>query len=246
MIVYIYDNTFEGLLTCIYEAYYSNIKPESIYSKLMYEYNLIDTVIEIETNEKKYLKVYEAIENKISKESLKKIYYTCLSELKESANLVFSYVRMGFKIGKDIELHKNNDIVLSIDKIAKSVSLERHRFTGLVRFKQVDNILYSTIEPDNNIVSLLGEHFKNRLSNEYFIINDAKRDIALVYNKAYYYITKLDDKMLSYLNNKDDCGDYKNLWKSYFNATNIKERENLKLQKRNMPYRYWKNLTEYQ
>lgn len=72
MIVYMYDNTFEGLLTCIYEAYYSNIKPEAIYSKLMYEYNLIDNVIEIETNEKKYLKVYESIENKISKESFKK------------------------------------------------------------------------------------------------------------------------------------------------------------------------------
>ena len=52
----------------------------------MYEYNLIDNVIEIETNEKKYLKVYESIENKISKESLKKIYYTYLSELKESAH----------------------------------------------------------------------------------------------------------------------------------------------------------------
>lgn len=246
MIVYIYDSTFEGLLTCIYEAYYSNIKPESIYSELIYEYNLIDNVIKIETNEKKYLKVYEAIENKISKESLKKIYYTYLSESTESANLIFSYVRMGFKIGKDIELHKNNDIVLSIDKIAKNVSLERHRFTGFVRFKQVDNILYSTIEPDNNIVSLLGEHFKNRLSNEYFIINDIKRDIALIYNKSCYYITKLDDNVIAYLNSNSDCGDYKYLWKNYFNSTNIKERENSKLQKRNMPYRYWKNLTEYQ
>ena len=44
---------------------------------------------------------------------------------------------MGFKIGKDIELHKNNDTVLNIDKLDKRVSLESHRFTGFVRFKEI-------------------------------------------------------------------------------------------------------------
>jgi probable DNA metabolism protein len=151
---------------------------------------------------------------------------------------------MGFKIGKDIELHKNNDTVLNIDKLAKRVSLERHRFTGFVRFKEINNILYSSIEPDFNIVGLLGNHFKNRLTNEYFIINDAKRNIALVYNKEDYYLTTLDSNMKDLLENSYDTGEYSDLWRQYFKSTNIKERANSRLQKRSMPTRYWKNLTE--
>lgn len=244
MNVFVFDSSFEGLLTAIYEAYYSDIKPGAIYSSLVYENNLFDDIIKISTNMDKFQKVYNAIEEKISRESLRKIYYCYLSEAKESSNLIFSYIRMGFKIGKDIELHKNNDVVLRIDKLAKRVSLEKHRFTGFVRFKEVHNILYSTIAPDFNIIGLLGNHFKNRLTNEYFIINDTKRNIALVYNKEDYYLTSLDNKMKKSLENTSDTGDYSNLWKEYFKSTNIKERANSRLQRRSMPIRYWKNLTE--
>ena len=145
MNIFIFDATFEGLLTAIYEAYYNEVKPQAIYSSLIYEPNLIDNPINIETDLDKFQKVYNAIESKISKKSLQKIYYCYLSETKESSNLIFSYIRMGFKMGKDIELHKNNDTVLNIDKLAKRVSLERHRFTGFVRFKEINNILYSSI-----------------------------------------------------------------------------------------------------
>ena len=244
MNIFIFDATFEGLLTAIYEAYYNEVKPQAIYSSLVYEPNLIDNPINIETDLDKFQKAYNAIEGKISKKSLQKIYYCYLSETKESSNLIFSYIRMGFKIGKDIELHKNNDTVLNIDKLAKRVSLERHRFTGFVRFKEINNILYSSIEPDFNIVGLLGNHFKNRLTNEYFIINDAKRNIALVYNKEDYYLTTLDSNMKALLENSYDTGDYSDLWIQYFKSTNIKERANSRLQKRSMPTRYWKNLTE--
>ena len=244
MNIFIFDATFEGLLTSVYEAYYNEVKPQAIYSSLIYEPNLIDNPINIETDLDKFQKVYNAIESKISKKSLQKIYYCYLSETKESSNLIFSYIRMGFKIGKDIELHKNNDTVLNIDKLAKRVSLERHRFTGFVRFKEINNILYSSIEPDFNIVGLLGNHFKNRLTNEYFIINDAKRNIALVYNKEDYYLTTLDSNMKALLENSYDTGEYSGLWRQYFKSTNIKERANSRLQKRSMPTRYWKNLTE--
>lgn len=245
MIVYLYDSTFEGLLTAIYDAYYSKDKPDRIYSKKQYEPNLIDQVSCVQTDIIKFEKVYEAIENKISKDSLRKIYYTYLSDIKESANIIFSYVKMGFKLGKDVDLYKNNDIVIEIDKVSKRVSLEKHRFTGFVRFKEVDNVLFANIEPDNNILPIIGKHFKNRLSNEYFIINDLKRNIALVYDKKDYYLAVLSKEQLRVLIDAEDKDIYEDLWKQYFDSTTIKERENSRLQKRMMPSRYWKNLTEY-
>ena len=232
MIVFLYDSTFEGLLTAIYEAYYSKVKPNRIYSIKHYKSNLIDEVIKIETDIIKFQKVYYAIENKISRTSLNKIYYSYLSEIEESVNMIYYYLQMGFKLGKEVEYHKHNDIVINIDKLSKRVSLEKHRFTGFVRFKETNGILYSKIEPDFNILPLIGNHFKNRLTNEYFIIEDTKRDIALIYNKKDYYLTELSKEQKNALNSNDNDGKYEELWKGYFKSTNIKERENSRLQKK--------------
>ena len=43
---------------------------------------------------------------------------------------------------------------------------------------------------------------------------------------------------------KDMEESYEDLWRVYFNAISIKRKTNIKLQKKNMPMRYWKHLTE--
>ena len=65
MKVFLHEPTFEGLLSAIYEAYYSSVKPDKIYSKIVYEQNLIDEVIIIKSDSIKFEKVYNAIKNKI-------------------------------------------------------------------------------------------------------------------------------------------------------------------------------------
>lgn len=244
MKVFLHEPTFEGLLSAIYEAYYSPIKPDAIYSKLVYENNLIDEVITIKSDNVKFEKVYNAINNKISKKSLNKIYYVFLSETKESSNMIYDYLRIGFKMGRDVELYKNNDTVLNMDKISKKVYYESHRLMGFIRFKKINNILYASINPDFNTLPLLGKHFKERLTNEYFIIHDVKRDIALVYDKKDYYFTNLSKSQKNILINTPDEGEYENLWKQYFKSTNIEERKNPRLQKRMMPLRYWSHIVE--
>ena len=219
MRVFLHDLSFEGLLSAIYDAYYSQNKPERIYCRNFYRENLLDEVVYIETDEVKFEKVFNAIKNKISKDSLNKIYLVFLSEYEESSNLIYDYIRMGFKLGKEVELHKNNDIVLNIDKISKKVAYEKHRFTGFVRFKEVNNVLYSSIEPDFNILPIIANHFKNRLAN----LSKSQKDKLL---------------------NAKDSGQYEALWKQYFKSTNIKERENLRLQSRMMPKRYRHNMVE--
>ncbi|GAA0703505.1 TIGR03915 family putative DNA repair protein [Paraclostridium ghonii] len=243
MVIYLFDGTFEGLLTAIYESYYSKPHAENIYNKHQYKYNLLDDVKYIDTDLKKYEKVYEAIEKKISKNALNKIYLAYLSDMHECYSYIYRYVVMGFKVGNEIDLYKNNDIVIGIDNFVKKVSLERHRMMGFVRFKSFNNILISKINPTHNVLELIAKHFSKRLSNENFIIYDENRDLALVYNKSGYYITDVDDKFKKMLESIDD-NFYETLWSEYFNSVNIAERENKKLQSRMMPKRYWKNLSE--
>lgn len=243
LLTLIYENTFEGFLTSIYYAFYSKEDIYSIVTKDEVSFNLLATIKEIQTEEDKYKKVKASIVSKIDPLSLNKIYKVFLSNEKDKGLLCYNYLKKAFKIGNKIHDHIHLDVVRSIDLICRRVSLESHRFTGLVRFKYIqDKFLYSVVEPDNNILELISPHFQRRFPNEYWIIHDKKRNIASIYNKVSWEIHEIDSSLINITENCTD--NFEELWKGYFKATTIIERTNLKLQKRQMPKRYWNNLTE--
>ncbi|ERI94799.1 putative DNA metabolism protein [Clostridiales bacterium oral taxon 876 str. F0540] len=245
MVCYVFDGTFEGLLTSIYEAYYNHIKPEEIIPDWQFQPSLIKKPISIKTDAEKSLKVHNAIKNKISAAALENIYYVFLSELEGSCTIILNYIKLGFKLGNEIDLHLHNDTVLAIHKIRRKVTYETHRMLGFVRFKCINNIYYSQIEPDHNILCLLAEHFASRLQNELWIIHDLKRGLALIYNKREWYITSLSKESGEDIFNSGENGLYEELWKDFFRSIAINDRINPRLQKRMMPSRYWKHLTEF-
>lgn len=253
MLILVYDNSFEGLLTSIYDAYYSDIKPDEIVRDSLYEPNLLTEPKYIETNIDKYKKVYTAIQKKISFEALSNIFYAYLSDLKDIDTCIYNYIKLGFKLSKELTLYVHDDTVMKIDKIVRKVTWESTRMLGFIRFKCITNIIknnidstvyYSSIEPDHNILILIADHFAKRLSNENWIIHDIKRETAVFYNKKDWIITPFTRNNEKKLNSKCDEEFYENLWRDYFKSTAIDERKNPKLQKNHMPLRYWKHLTE--
>lgn len=240
---YIYDGSFNGLLTSIYDAYYTPQKPDKILNYEKREDNFLVKEILIDTDENKAKKVYEAIDSKISPSALRKIYYAYLSEIDDIEMDILNYIRLGFKIGADIEFNLRDDLVLKIEQTHKKVSRERHRLTGLIRFKELkNNILYAETSPDYNVIGILAPHFIRRLSNENFIIHDKKRKIAVFYNTREWIIREVEGNLNIIFN--EDEKDYQKLWKMYFKSISIEEKFNPKLQRSNMPKKYWKYLIE--
>lgn len=243
MITYIYDSSFDGLLTSIYEAFYSDTKPDKIVSGEEFVENFLEEKIHIKTDTIKAKRVYDAIEEKISHESLKRVFYTYLSELPEIGMLVFRYLQLGFKMGGEIDLNLANEDVLAMDKIFRRVGKERHRLTGILRFKKIKNdILYAQVEPDHNVIALLAPHFTDRLRGENFIIHDTKREIAVFYNTKEWVVETIEKPDPFLVRDSEEI--YEDLWRVYFDSIAIKTKTNPKLQKGNMPMRYWKNMTE--
>lgn len=245
MKIYLYDDTFEGLLTSIYDAFYSNgSPPTSIYGKSQTNTPLLlGNIVEISTDINKFKKVKNAIINKINFLSLKKMYFAFLSNYEDKGIIIFNYLKIAFKLGPDVHDFLNIDVIRLVDNITKKVLNECHRFEGFIRFNQIEEkLLYSSIEPDNDILELIGDHFKNRFPREYFIIHDISRQKALIYNTNFYEIIDMD--METYEKLKFHNDEYTDLWKTYFKATTIQERKNLKLQCRMMPKRYWKHILE--
>lgn len=245
LITYIYDGSFQGLLTCIYEYYYSAKKAQDIKTEKNYIKTLLTEEVYIKTSEEKSLKVEEAIKSKISKEALKDIFTVFLSEESGSEMLILEYVKLGFKIGQKLQHYLHNPIVLEVSKCIRRVSYEVHRLCGFVRFNSLPGeIYYASIEPDHNILTLIAPHFSARLSNLKWIIHDVKRELAVLQDNGQWVLTPMDSSYGEGLASANS-GLYEDLWKSYYKTITIEERENPKLRRQMMPQRYWKHMTEF-
>ncbi|WP_411681691.1 TIGR03915 family putative DNA repair protein [Clostridium thailandense] len=245
MICYIYDGSFEGLLTAIYESYYKKEKPKEIFKEQDFIPSFFIDTIYIKTDKKKADKVYNSIKNKISHEVLKNIFYVFLSELKESDTAIYKYLKLAFNIGRDIDLHMYNNTVMYIHNVSRKIISETHRMLGFIRFTVLNNNLYyAEMEPDYNILELIMPHFVQRFCSEKFIIHDRRRGIAALYNKSKWIITEMSIIDIEKIPRSEDYGIYEKLWKEYFNSIAIENRKNVNLQKSHMPKRYWKFITE--
>jgi len=242
-VYYVYDGSFEGLLTAVYEAYYQSMKPDLIVSQANYQEDLLVKKIVIQTDCLKADKVYDAIIKKISYEALQKVFCVFLSELPESATMIYEYLRLGWMIGEKVDFCLSEQKVLNVHTVFKKVSSEKHRMLGFIRFRKIKgNIYYAPIEPDYNIIGLLAPHFARRFNDQYFVIHDVRRNTAVVYNRSEWIISEFTaNQVIAF--DKDEQN-VQNLWKQFFDSITIKDKINPRLQKQFMPKRYWKYLIE--
>jgi len=243
MVVYLYDGTFEGLLTAIYEGYYLKKKPDSIINENRYNRNLLDEEILIFSDEEKASKVGKAINDRLSTYVFSEILNCFLSEDYDAGTVIFKYLIYGFKIGRrsidNLSIRNVSDFV----KLSTKVKGETHRMLGLLRFTELKSgILYSRMEPTYNISMLIAPHFAERMNNEIWVIHDLKRELGIFYNKEKWHIAELKES--EYVEFSNDEQIFQNLWKKYFKTIAIEEKINPKLQMSMMPKKYWKHLIE--
>ncbi|NLK64764.1 MAG: DNA metabolism protein [Tissierellia bacterium] len=239
---YLYDGTFEGLMTCIY-YHYKKVKASGIYELPNYQQSLIYGSKIVETDISKAKIVSDAINAKISREAYINVYYCYLSNDADKENIILDFLIFAFEYGKYAMNFYTHEKVHPINVIYKKVASEEHRVLGILRFSDMGGILYAKYSPDNDISILLADHFADRYKFEKFIIFDEKRKKAVVYADNVWEIKeniKIDNVEFS-LNERR----IQKLWKQYFTDLAIKERKNINLQFQFVPARYRKNMTEF-
>ena len=243
MLRYIYDGTFEGLLTCIYEAYYRHETPTHILCGDELQEDLLDRCVNINTDNNKADKVLNSVRIKISNDALDNVYHAYLSEIDDIGVWIYRYLKLGWKVGTSVDSYLWEDAIIKVHEVCKKVQFESARMLGLIRFRELQGgIYYAPIGPDHNIISLIAPHFAKRLGDQSWMIHDVKRDIAALYNKKEWTIAVIRQKNALLLHG--DELEFQRLWKQYFQSIAITGRCNPKLQRRNMPSRYWLYLVE--
>ena len=255
MLDYLYDGSFEGLLTCVYHHYYSE-KASGIFFQGSYQSTMLRSYKVIDTEEEKAMRVYSAVAEKISPAALGRIYNVFLSSAEDKETKTLDYLVMGFKMGSGISLLHSHPVVLALQQIEKKVLFEVHRLSGLARFsvlsgnklgyggQEQQEILYCPLEPDHDVIELLADHFADRLKSEPFVLHDKRRGKAVFAFGGKWYISAYSQDPLAQLSQAEKH--WQNLWQEYFDTIAIEERTNPRCQKNFMPVRYWKNLTEFQ
>ncbi len=242
MLIYCYDGSFDGLLTAIYESYYTS-KPDHIYVMNDYQQHLADQVLYIETDYLKAEKVSKAMNVKFKPETFEHILYAYLSENVDAADAIHAFLRLAFAKGDGVIDNESDERVRILRKLSRSVVRESHKFLGMTRFKLLKSgIYYCEFEPTYNLLMLLAPHFSRRMMNQSWVIHDKKRGIAAVYNQDEWFINEFDNHIEIMLDEEEEL--FQSLWQEYYNRIAIKERINPKLQMQMMPQKYWHYLIE--
>ena len=252
MVTLIYDGSWNGLLTTIFEVYERKLSNAQIETIQHYQPSMFGTALSVHTDETKAQRVWNGLKKYLSTETALQLYASFLSEIPGIGQHICRYIQLVFQRHASPQGDYANPDVLRITQISRMVHREKHRMEAFIRFQLTqDGLFYAGIEPDFNVIPLLLRHFKNRYADQRWLIYDIKRQYGIYYDLHTVEEIEINlskHTMLYGDRNQDlfhtDETLYQTLWKDYFKHVNITERKNTKLHLQHVPRRYWKHLTE--
>ena len=243
-VVYMYDGSFDGFLTAVFDAVYARKNPVdivdwngSVQSQLYCDYIYADTDLE------KARRVYDSIAKKISYTARYNVFCVFLSDTEGREKLLFDYLQYGYRLGKNVDAYLTIDTIRKVADTAKRVGNEAHMHKEFIRFAELKNgAYYAEISPKNNILPMLSGHFLERFPSMPWMIHDLTYKQCMVYDGKQCRIEYVQSEPV--IEYSDAEIKYRNLWKLFYDTIEIKERHNEKCRMNFMPKRYWKHLVE--
>lgn len=252
MVIFVYDKTFEGLLTAVFDAYSRRVFPDALLAEGEPFPLFYDEAVTVCTDAAKADRVWKGLERKISKTSLSGVTVTWLSELPEVDMLLFRYIRKAIDSPVTIEFNLGDPDVLETAKIWKKVNNERLRVMQFFRFqKAADGTYFAAVAPIYNVLPLVLPYAQDRFADQRWLLYDLKREYGFYYDLRETTEVRFEEKDSHLLTGllADDIMDqdeklFQRMWKAYFKSIAIRERLNPRLHRQHMPERFWKYMPE--
>ena len=260
--IVLYEPSFEGWLSAVFYVYANKLQDDAslqLIAEDCYVPSLISQATSVASDEDKAERVLSKLHKLLDRSGMRNILWGFLSEKAHIGTTLFQVVKYAIDYpSRAIMEDLGNLNVLDLVQTVKSVAREKHRMEAFVRFEHTtDDIYFARVEPDFNVLPLIGEHFRQRYQDQHWAIYDVARGYGIYYDRSkstpsrpadLQTITNLDDTVLcnpASIHSKDEQR-YQKFWQGYFTNVNIKERKNPRLHKQYLPQRYWKYLSEKQ
>ena len=243
-VAHIIDGSFEGLLTSVFVAHADRLFPSGVYPAYAYQQSLCEKPLEIITDAAKTERVRKGVIDKLGVNIYENIWMAYLSNDPDRFTKISRYLKLAFEVGRHINDRLTEPAVLDIFEICRNVGRETNKLVGFLRFSVMENnVQFAEITPEHNQIPLLMQHFADRLREIPFVIYDARRQIAGIYDTKEWYVSNARGLTLPDLASDEE--QIRSLWKAFYKSIAIEARVNPKLQRNLMPKRYWRNMTEH-
>ena len=211
MLVYTIDRTLDGVLSAVFDAFSLHQQPDVLIGKGEPLPLFCEEVHEVMTADDRAQRVWAGLEKRMSKETMRLLTVSYLSEMPELDTPLFNYMCKAFKapqppkgegcrsVGQEGR-NKTSDKgcvsppplgvggldpdVLAVTNIFRKVMHERLRMMQFIRFQKAkDGTYLGVVSPDHNVLPLVVAHFKDRFGTQPWLIYDAKRRYGFYYDQ---------------------------------------------------------------
>ncbi|MDR2709083.1 MAG: TIGR03915 family putative DNA repair protein [Elusimicrobiota bacterium] len=237
-LIYTYDGSFYGFLTCVFESFKHKTTPLSISRQ-----PLLLASLHIKTDAAKAKRVLTWLKS-FDREILNFIENSFLSCAEGKEYHLLAFIKLLHVHGTKALTFLHDENVLFLRNAVKNLINEVCQYKGFVRFEKINQTFFAKINPKNMVLAHLAWHFADRLNNESFMIYDETHKMICIYKNKKCEIFNVEDFEVVEADETEKF--YKALWKKFYDISEIKGRTNSKLRQQNMPKRFWKNLTEMQ
>ena len=243
-LIYLYDGSFDGLLSCIFESYLRHERPGMIVPEYEFEQEVLWHVRMIETDGDHAERVMKKLSDTLGADGMRLIRVAFLYGSGGKETAIYRFCRFALKVGKEAVYMLGKEPVAVLYDMEKAVLNEAHLLKGFVRFSDYHGMLAAVIEPKHCVLPLLKRHFAQRYPEEHFLLYDSTHKMALIYRPHESRIIPLEEFVPPDASLPER--QYRRMWQEYYDAIEIKPRHNPRCRMTHMPKRFWGCMTEFQ
>ena len=240
-LIYYYDGSFDGLLSCVFESYEKQEIPIDIVMPTSEPQLFAGRTVA--TDLQKAGRVLNSIPQKIGTSALAFVKHAFLTCLKRKELYILLFLRLGYRHGPRVMNMLTDEVVNTLFKAVNHLTRESHLLKGFLRFSVFNNVLVGEIEPKNIVLPLLTQHFCERYPEERFLILDKTHGMGLLYKPYQAKVVPIASLELPEADEEEQA--FRELWQLFYDTIAIKERYNPTCRMSHMPKRYWNNMTEF-
>ncbi len=239
---YLYDGSFDGFLSCVFESYARKEQP-SIIQTPEQEQPFLLALTSIATCPDKAKRVRNGLK-RLSEEVWEMIRDGFLCDCMNNREVsLLRLIHQLFRYGPSAAVNYADPDVNTVCKALRAMRNEAHLLTGFVRFSEYNGVLVSVISPKNQVLPILAQHFSIRFPGEQFMIYDQNHRTAFMHTPHKKEFIEIESLTLPPIGKEEAA--FRAMWRSYFDHVAIAQRENPVCQRTHLAMRYRPWMTEF-
>ena len=239
---YLYDGSFDGFLSCVFESYARKEDPLLIQTADQDQPFLMamTTVVTRPERARRVENGLKRLANDIWEMVRDGFLCDCIKD--REVNLL-RLIRQLFQYGPSAAVNYADPVVHTVWKGLRHMREEGHLLSGFIRFSEYNGVLVSVISPKNQVLPMLARHFLTRFPGEQFMIYDQNHKVAFIHTTQKSEFIEVQSLTLPPVGREEAA--FRAMWRSYFNHAAIPQRENPLCQRTHLSLRYRPWMTEF-